>query len=195
MTKRIVLAGALGGIAMFLWASLAHMVLPLGSLGIREMPDERPLLDLMHSSLGGSSGFYMFPALGAGGDMRAYEQKLASNPSGLLIYHPPGAAGFTPARLITEFLTELLEALLLAWLIAQSRFSSMPARLGLAAAIGLLAAATTNIPYWNWYGFPVSYTAAYMTTEFVGIVIAGLVAARTLGSMSRRVPAAAAAAA
>ena len=28
MTKRILLAGAIGGIAMFVWASLAHMVLP-----------------------------------------------------------------------------------------------------------------------------------------------------------------------
>ena len=38
MTKRILLAGVLGGIAMFVWASLAHMVLPLGQTGIKEIP-------------------------------------------------------------------------------------------------------------------------------------------------------------
>jgi len=30
MAKRILLAGLLGGIAMFIWAFVAHMVLPWG---------------------------------------------------------------------------------------------------------------------------------------------------------------------
>jgi hypothetical protein len=37
MTKRALLAGLLGGIAMFIWSSLAHMVLPLEA-GIKEIP-------------------------------------------------------------------------------------------------------------------------------------------------------------
>jgi hypothetical protein len=41
----------------------------------------------------------------------------------------------------------------------------------------VLAAIGTNVSYWNWYGFPLAYTAAYMTTEIVGFVCAGLVAA------------------
>jgi len=186
MTKRVVLAGVVGGIAMFVWASLAHMVLPLGRAGIREIPDERTVLNSMHSVLGGSSGLYMFPGLGAGGDMQQYEQKLAANPSGILIYHPPGAKALTAPQLITEFLTELVEALLLVWLIALSRLESVSSRLGFAVLAGLLAAITTNIPYWNWYGFPASYTLAYMTTEIVGFLLAGLVAARMLGRPSPR---------
>jgi len=63
MTKRILLAGILGGIAMFVWASLAHMVLPLGQTGIKEIPNEAAVLSAMRSSLGEKSGFYMFPAL------------------------------------------------------------------------------------------------------------------------------------
>lgn len=39
MTRRILLAGVLGGLAMFLWASVAHMVLGLGSLGIQDIPN------------------------------------------------------------------------------------------------------------------------------------------------------------
>ena len=33
MTKRIFLAGLLGGIAMYVWTAIAHMVLPLGEAG------------------------------------------------------------------------------------------------------------------------------------------------------------------
>jgi len=180
MTKRTLLAGLLGGVAMYLWASLAHVVLPLGRSGISEIPNEPGLLNSMHSTLGESPGLYMFPGLGAA-DMQQYEQKLAANPSGLLIYHPPGAKGMTAVQLATEFLTELLEALLMVWLMARARLQSFASRLGFAAVIGILASITTNISYWNWYGFPTAYTAPYMTIEIVGFVLAGLVAARMLG--------------
>ena len=166
---------------MFLWASLAHMVLPLGRAGIREIPDDRVLLNTMHAALGDASGFYMFPGLGASADMQHYEQTLAANPSGLLIYHPPGGKALTMPQLVTEFFTELFEALLLVWLMAQARLESFPFRVGFAVVVGVVAAITTNIPYWNWYGFPRAYTVAYMSIEIVGFLAVGLVAARTLG--------------
>jgi hypothetical protein len=31
--------------------------------------------------------------------------------------------------------------------------------------------------YWNWYGFPATYTAAYMMTGLVGFICVGLAAA------------------
>jgi hypothetical protein len=40
MSTRVLLAGILGGIAMFVWTTIAHMVLPLGEAGFREIPDE-----------------------------------------------------------------------------------------------------------------------------------------------------------
>src|SRR5262252_7421646 len=100
MLRRIVLAGVLGGVAMFVWSSIAHMALPLGEAGLQEIPNESELLGAMRAKLGESSGFYMFPAMAREGDrgaaMTAYTQKLAANPSGLLIYHPPGADTLTP---------------------------------------------------------------------------------------------------
>jgi hypothetical protein len=117
--KRILLAGLLGGIAMFLWSSVAHLVLPLGQAGIGEIPNEQPVLTALRSSLGASSGLYLFPGLGPGPDaMRQYGQLLAANPSGLLIYHPPGAQAMTAGQLATEFIAEVIQALLLAVLLA-----------------------------------------------------------------------------
>ena len=40
MTTRILLAGVLGAIAMFIWSFIGHDLLPLGEAGIRELPDE-----------------------------------------------------------------------------------------------------------------------------------------------------------
>jgi hypothetical protein len=191
MTRRILLAGLLGGIAMFVWTSLAHMVLPLGEAGVQEIPDDRELLAAMHAKLGEASGFYMFPGFGLPADasraqknaaMSEYGQKLAAQPSGLLIYHPPGAKALTAGQLLTELGTEILEALLIAWLMSKARFEGYLARVGFALVCGLLAALATNVSYWNWYGFPVSYTLAYMTTQMVGLLVAGLVAAKLVAA-------------
>jgi len=186
MTKRILLAGVLAGIAMFLWSGLAHDVLFLGRTGIQELPNEATVLGPMQSTLGSSSGLYIYPGLGLGPNptreqekaaMAGYQAKLAANPSGLLIYHPSGGEALSSRQLITEFLTELVEAFLAVFLLARARIGSFVGRVGFVTVIGILAAITTNVPYWNWYGFPVNYTFAYMSIEIIGFLVAGLVAA------------------
>ncbi len=160
--KRIILAGLLGGIAMFIWSSIAHIALPLGEVGVKQIPNETAVLSSMNSTLGTASGFYIYPGTGARPDasraekqaaMRDYGKKLAVNPSGILIYHPAGQSALTARQLGTEFLTEFIEALLAAILLAQTRLGSFSSRMGFIAVLGLAAAVTTNVPYWNWYGF------------------------------------------
>jgi hypothetical protein len=189
MMKRALLAGVLGGFAMFVWSSIAHVALPLGRTGIKDIPNEQVVLSGMQAQLGTSSGLYAFPGMGLGPNptheeenaaMQQYGQKLAANPSGILIYHPPGAQALTPGQLIMEFLTEMVEALLLAWLLAQTTLTTLGSRMGFVAAAAIMAAITTNLPYWNWYGFPTSYTVAYMSIELVGYLLAGLVIAAIL---------------
>ncbi len=183
---KIFLAGLLGGIAMFAWTSVAHLVLPLGMTGVQEIPNEAPVLAAMQASLGQSSGFYFFPGMGAGPNptreqqraaMQQYQKKLDANPSGILIYRPAGSVkALDPRQLGIEFLTEFLEVLLAAFLLAQARLGYL-GRVGFFLVAGIIAAMATNLPYWNWYGFPTNYTAAYMTIQVVGYLCAGLVAA------------------
>jgi hypothetical protein len=174
---------------MFVWSSLAHVVLPLGQIGVREIPNERPVLDVLHASVGDASGFYIFPGLGVAPDasrsertaaMSHYAEKLAASPSGILVYHPPGNQGITLGRLATEFLTELAETLLAVLLLGMTRLASYGSRVGFVTLAGLLAVLGTNVSYWNWYDFPGSYTVAYMTTQLVGFFVAGLVVAAIL---------------
>jgi len=185
MAKRVVLAGLLGGVAMFMWMSLAHVVLPLGEVGVQEIQNEPVVLSAMHDALGEKSGLFVFPATGAGPNatnqeknaaMQHYDEKLAANPSGLLVYHPPGETGLTARRLVTEFLTELLEAFLVVFLLAQTQISSFGGRLAFVSVAGVVASLGTNTSYWNWYGFPANYTVVYILTQIVGFVCVGAVA-------------------
>jgi hypothetical protein len=63
---KILLAGILGGIAMFIWTSIAHLFLPLGEAGIGEIPNESAVLNAMQSNIGEQTGLYIFPGLGVG---------------------------------------------------------------------------------------------------------------------------------
>jgi hypothetical protein len=188
---RIILAGFLAGIAMFIWSSIAHMVLPLGEAGVhRQIPNEDQLLASIQTNLGDNAGLYLFPALGIGDNasrqeqkeaMAHYEEKLARNPSGFLVYHPTGTRQFSFGKLfLVEFGTELLEAILAVYLLAKTRITSFGGRTGFVFLVGIVAAIATNVSYWNWYGFPSVYIAAYMTVQIIGFLCAGLVAAMAL---------------
>jgi hypothetical protein len=189
MSTRILLAGILGGIAMFVWTAIAHMVLPLGETGVREIPDEQLIVGAMKSAIGDQAGFYIFPGPGLGPKptreqrseaMKRMTEEFPKHASGLLIYHPPGRAFSFGKSLGTEFVTELLEAILVVFLLTRTRLQSFGARVGFVFVAGILAAIATNISYWNWYGFPANYTTAYMLTEVIGFICTGIVAALVL---------------
>jgi hypothetical protein len=191
---KILLAGILGGIAMFIWTSIAHMALPLGQAGIREIPNESAVLSAMQSNIGEQTGLYIFPGPGIGKNatrqekdeaMKQMREKIAANPSGILMYHAPGRPFAFGKWLGVEFGTELLQAILVVFLLAQTRIVSFAGRVGFVLVAGILAAITTNVSYWNWYGFPCVYTAGYMVTQIVGFFLVGVVAALVL---PKRVP-------
>jgi hypothetical protein len=189
MTTRIFFAGVLGGIVMFIWTSIAHVALPLGDAGIREIPNEPAVLAAMQSSIGNSTGLYVFPGLGVGKNptrqqkneaMKQMGTKLANNPSGLLLYHPAGREFAMGRSLGIELVTELIEAILAVWLLAQTTIGGLAGRVGFIFVAGIVASIATNVPYWNWYGFPGVYTVSYISIQLIGFLCVGIVAALML---------------
>jgi len=186
---KILLAGVLGGIVMFIWTSIAHMALPLGEAGVGEIPTESTVLGAIQSNIGEQTGLYIFPGPGIGKNatrnekdeaMKHMGEKMAANPSGILMYHAPGRPLELGKLLGVEFGTELLEAILVVLLLAQTRIASFAGRVGFVFVAGILAAIATNVSYWNWYGFPCAYTASYILTQIVGFLCVGIVAALVL---------------
>jgi hypothetical protein len=180
---RKLIGGILGGLVYFAWSSLAHMVLPLGEIGMREMPNEQAVITAMQGLP--DHGLYLFPGPGLPANatreqknavMEQHFQKIATSPSGLLVYHPARPVSF-PTMLGTEAATNILQLLLVAFLLGQANLAGFGARWGFVTVAGILAGISTNVSYWNWYGFPTTYTLAYAFTVIAGFVIAGLVVA------------------
>ncbi len=196
---RKVLAGILGGIAFFIWSSIAHLALGLGEVGISEIPNEQAVVTGMKANVT-QSGLYLFPGWGLGANathaqkmvaMKDLAPKIKAGPTGILVYRAQGSDPLSPRQLITELLTNMVQVLLAVLLLGQTSLASFAARWRFITVVGILAAISTNISYWNWYGFPGNYTLAYMLNISVGFAVAGLVAAALVKPAASTMPAAA----
>lgn len=186
MAKRVVIGGILGGVTMFVWLFVAHDFLPLGELGVQEIPNEVPVLSAMQAAIP-QAGLYLFPAMGLGPNptmqqrnaaMPAYMKKYEQSPHGILVYHPVSGAFNFGAALAKEGVINLLEGLLAAWLLSYAAAGSKySGRAGFVVILGVLASVATNLEYWNWYDFPGNYVAGYMVTQIIGFTLVGLVVA------------------
>ena len=185
MSTRVLLAGILGGIVMFIWNFVAHDLLPLGHMGVKTISNEDAVRSALDTNIGDNPGFYIFPSGGYTPGMSGEEQKAAmkkameqteSGAAGILIYRPKRIFNF-PKRLIIQFATDVFLAWLAVFLLAQTRINGFGGKIGFVLTAGILAAVATNVPYANWYGFPKSYTLGQMIIQVVGFFLVGIVAA------------------
>ena len=188
MDKRIVLAGLLGGLALFAWESVAHMVLPLGEAGLKGLNNEPTVLAALKENIK-DPGFYFFPA----GDtlkpgMTGQQQQQAmenqaklmrAGPAGILVIHPEGLDSLTPGQLLTQFGADVAVMILAALLLSHATaLKTYMGRLIFVALIGLVPTLQTDLPQWNWFGFPGTYLLAQFTVHLAGFVAGGLVLAK-----------------
>jgi hypothetical protein len=60
---RVLVAGLIGGIVMFIWGVAAHMALGLGNVGIQQPVNENAALIGLQQGLGERAGVYLLPSL------------------------------------------------------------------------------------------------------------------------------------
>ena len=178
---RILIAGLLGAIAMFIWATIAHGLTTITSTGLKPMPNEAAVMQDLQQGLGNNRGLYFFPYAAA---MRDNAKAVAASSTGIIAYNPPTAPAMG-RQLGVEFVLELVESILTAVVIAAVA-AGFGRRLAMAAAIGAVASISTNFSYWNWYGFSFDYTLANAFTELMKFVFAGAAIAAFFGWRSRK---------
>ena len=180
--KRIAIAAVVGGLVMFAWGAVSHMLTPLGEAGLTSMPaaGEPAVIGALSANVT-DDGMYMFPGM----DERArttkegqeeWMRRYAAGPSGLLIYHPHGGATMDARLFGGELLTNILAVAIAAWAAAHAR--TYGRRLALVTAFGLAAWLSIEASYWNWWGFPTTYALAQLVDQVGGFFFAGLVVAR-----------------
>ena len=175
---RILIAGVLAGLAMFVWEAVAHMLLPFGEMGVSALPHEDAVRQALAAQLGGADGLFFYP------DMRPGTEPSAG-PWGLLLYHPN--LSFSWSVMVWEALTEIVQGLALAFLIGLAAATDFGRRVAIALMVGVAAAFCTSPSYTIWYGFPANYTVGQMVVAlgdylFGGLVIAALLRSRPVAA-------------
>jgi hypothetical protein len=179
---RVLVGGVVGGVVLFIWGAIAHMALPLGEMGIRAIPPkgEEAVLASFRSAIP-ERGLYFFPGMDKHGtpsaaEQKAWEAKIQQGPAGILVINPAGGEAMSPRQLLTELGTDVVAALLAAVVMTQVRPGYLR-RVALTTLLGVLGVVTISVPYWNWYGFPLDFTAAEAIDQVAGWFLVGLVLA------------------
>lgn len=186
---RVVIAALVGGTVMFAWGAFSHMVLPVGEMGISELPAEEAFVPVIREHVR-ESGFYMFPGMGGEDSeeaMERWQQRWETGPSGVLIVEPGARELMPPSQLATEWGADVLGAgivaLVLGWLPL-----AFAGRAGVACGLGVFAWLTCDVSYWNWYGFPDGMVIGSLIDQGVGWLAAGAAMAAILGGRGVREP-------
>ena len=174
---RIALASLVGGIIVFAWGAVSHMALPIGEMGIKELPGEEAIVGTLKGTLQ-EPGFYLFPGF-AGADPKSKEANDAlgarykAGPRGVVVYDPTGEEMMSPRQLGIEFAGGLMGAAILAMVLVGMK-KGVVAGAVVGAALGVFSWASLDVSYWNWYRFPTAFALGSLIDQTVGWFLAGL---------------------
>ena len=177
---RIIIAAIVGGIIVFVWSGIAHVVTPLGTMGITSMPDD-PRVAQGLAALP-ASGMYFFPGMDmshrpTAAEQKAFNDKVKAGPSGLVILTKSNGATMTGATLCSQVLASIVAALVAAILLS-FMIGGWFKRAFAVALLAAFAILSLLVSYWIWYGFPTEYVEGEVIMQIVGWFLAGLAMAK-----------------
>lgn len=175
---RILLAAIIGGLVVFAWSAVAHMVLPSGHWGQKSMPEtsEAAVLSAMKAGLP-EEGFYRFPGFkldATEAEQTAWMEKYKTSPAGILVYKPAGGELVMGKLLGVEFASDVLAGLIAAMIIAGAG-GGTGKRMMQGLCLGLFAWINLDVSYWNWDGFPLALILGSLIDQAVGWMLGGAV--------------------
>jgi hypothetical protein len=177
---RIIIAAIVGGIVMFMWGAVSHMLTPVGEMGLKTIANEEPVVMSLQANLK-EPGFYFVPGMDMSKEPTPEEEaawtaRYEKGPNAIVIYSPTGETPMSPKQLAVELgsdvFASLIVALLLTWTAA-----AFTKRVAMATLIGLVAWLSVNVSYWNWYHFPAAMVMGELIDQVVGWFLTGLVMA------------------
>ena len=175
--KRILLAGILAGVVVFVWSAIDHMVLPFGHMGVKALPHEDALLPALRAGIT-DGGLYVFPAMDmtkkpTREEYKAWEARFVAGPTGILVVSPGGQQPMMPRQLSSELLTDILAGIIAAFVVSHTT-APFGRRVLIVMLPGLFAWLSISTSYRIWYGFPTAYVLAEGIDQVVGWLFGGV---------------------
>ncbi|HVZ39894.1 MAG TPA: hypothetical protein VHI13_11500 [Candidatus Kapabacteria bacterium] len=182
--KRILLGGILGGVTLFAWSFLSWMILPLHDSSLRDFTNDSAVAQVLLANVP-ESGVYHLPAIrGRAGE--SHDAGMARMMKGQHMLAAVRLGDMSSGDFGTlyglQLLFMILTGCMMAWLLTRTTGLGYLGAASFLAVVGAVVAVTADLPNWNWWGFSLPFTIAYVVDHIVGSFLAGLVMARFVRS-------------
>ena len=166
--KFLITAALLGGLTMFFWGFVSHMLIPWWNVTMSEFSNDQAVIDAIKAGHA-DNGIY-FSKQGVFAAVR----------------FQPGVSDSTAdisGYMIREFVNNMLIALVTAYLLFMAKPATILRRGFYAAVIGFAGWTMSSVGLWNWYGFSSAYTIVDLCDGVIGMFLVGLVIAWLMQKM------------
>jgi hypothetical protein len=181
---RIIVAGFLGGLAVFNAGYAGHVIFGWPERNIHSLPNATPFKQIIADQKV-ALGIYTIPAFpqnSAAEDRqareKAFNEEYRQGPNAMIVIQPAGQDPMTGQTLANEFGTNVACCLLASWivsLLAPTR--SFATRLFVVVAMALFAWISVVVSYGIWYRFPLPFVLDELFNNLLEGTVAGLVIA------------------
>jgi hypothetical protein len=176
MQMRVIIAAVVGGALLFLWGFVAHMLLPFSENAMKPVPNEAAVVEALRANVT-ENGVYFVPYLNyakaSEADQKAFSEKIANGPSGLLVLRTHHDMDMVP-ELPYEAISNVLAALVAALAVAGLGIRGYGRRVGTIFAFGVVAWLSISVSQWTWYGFSTEFLISDLVDQWGGWLLAGL---------------------
>lgn len=181
--NRVIVAGLLGGVVLFVWQFISWTILPWHNMTIHSIAEGDEIVEILRAQEL-QSGVYHFPGMPEGDNseaaMNAWAERYKQGPNiNFMAYSAVGQDHEDPMQFIWGLIFNILAASLAAWMLmgALGSTGSFMKRTLLVTALGVFVVLTTTLPNWNWWAFPGDYSVVMAIDYIVNWFLAGLVIA------------------
>ena len=183
MSKQMILGTVLGGIVLFVWGAIAWMFIPWPGQPLRAFKNEDAVTQAIIANAA-QSGNYLMPNADQKGLTAEQQQKAMEKMArGPIVFAAVRLEPFNSMAkpLVSQFLTQLLVALLGTLLLLQTSGLSYKSRVIFLTTIGLIIFVGGHMDESTWW----SFSNAYMLMQFGVLVIGWFLASLVMSAVVR----------
>ena len=182
--KRIVIAGLIGAVVLFVWNFVSWMFIPWHML--EKLPAEPAIVEALREA-DVPSGIYTVPGIDhAAVAEQSAEEKAATEeafrtahkqgPLAFIAYHTEGAMPLSPLTMGVGFVLYFLQATVVAVILAMAgpALPGIVGRVLLVIMLGLFTAIGTDLVNWNWLRYPLGFSLEMAGDRLVSSLLLGV---------------------
>lgn len=185
--KKVLIAGLVGGVVIFIWQFISYTVLPWHMMVIHNIPSGEQISQILKND-GIPGGVYHHPGFPEETEsqeeaMKAFTERYKQGANiNLMVYAAQGEDPNNPMQFVISYILNVLGAIIAAFMLwkAGGSIVGLVPRALFVAGLGLFTVVSHILLNWNWWGFPGDFILVESADTLVawflaGLAIAGLV--------------------